>query len=300
MRQFYQPLRAAPSLIRPGAIPPPRPQFRAFTTTRALRRDHDVAGVKDHYVTLKVAHNASPADIKKSFYALSKAHHPDHNPNDPTAATKFHAISEAYATLGTPAKRAAYDRDHARRNPSHHHHHGHHNRGSYHSSSPAGGRPASGLSRRKTAFRGPPPSFYRSGGWGTQSEKRQAAHDDSIGGTGATPEGTRPAAASAEPGMGPGQDPYGHRREADVPHFDREGHARTQRTQDSRRRTRMEGQGVMPTGSTDSTIGMFFAVSGILFLTFFLPYVFLGGLTQNRKRKKEEERERARAKAQAV
>jgi len=40
---------------------------------------------------------------------------------------------------------------------------------------PAGGRPASGLSRRRTQFRGPPPSFYASGGWGAHSAKRSAA-----------------------------------------------------------------------------------------------------------------------------
>ncbi|KAF3344346.1 Beta-glucosidase B [Verticillium dahliae VDG2] len=202
MRRYYTPIRAAASLIRPDALLPPRSQFRAFRTIRALHRSHDGAGAQDHYATLKVAPNASPSEIKKSFYALSKAHHPDHNPNDPTATTKFHAISDAYATLGTPAKRAA--------------------------------------------------------------------------------------------GMGPGQDPYGHRREGQVPHFDREGHTRTQSAQDSRRRTRMEGQGVMPSGSGDSAVGLFFAISGILFLTFFLPYVFFGGLTQGRRRKKDVEKSRSK------
>ncbi|KAG7103214.1 Protein tumorous imaginal discs like protein [Verticillium longisporum] len=300
MRRYFTPIRAAASLIRPDALLPPRSQFRAFTTIRALHRSHDGAGAQDHYATLKVAPNASPSEIKKSFYALSKAHHPDHNPNDPTATTKFHAISDAYATLGTPAKRAVYDRDHARHSRHGHGHHGHGHaqpRGSYHS---AGGRPASGLSRRRSAFRGPPPSFYRSGGWGAQSEKRQAAHDDSTGGTDATPHGTRPpppppgAGRPSEAGMGPGQDPYGHRREGQVPHFDREGHTRTQSAQDSRRRTRMEGQGVMPSGSGDSAVGLFFAISGILFLTFFLPYVFFGGLTQGRRRKKDVEKSRSK------
>ncbi|KAI8238809.1 hypothetical protein K4K53_004363, partial [Colletotrichum sp. SAR 10_77] len=104
---------------------------------RLLRND---AAAVNHYETLKVAHDASPAEIKKSFYALSKTHHPDHNPNDPSATRKFHAIAEAYSILGTPAKRSAYDRS----LPSSHHHHGA-RRGSYHSSStgPAGGRPAS-------------------------------------------------------------------------------------------------------------------------------------------------------------
>ncbi|EEY14551.1 DnaJ domain-containing protein [Verticillium alfalfae VaMs.102] len=211
MRRYYNPIRAAASLIRLDARLPPRSQFRAFTTTRALHRSHDGAGAQDHYATLKVAPNASPSEIKKppsrdntqlslvpppprSFYALSKAHHPDHNPNDPTATTKFHAISEAYATLGTPAKRAVYDRDHARHSHHAHAHHGHGHggaqpRGSYHS---AGGRPASGLSRRRSAFRGPPPSFLPQRRLGRADGEAQAAHDDSTGGTGATPHGTRP------------------------------------------------------------------------------------------------------------
>ncbi|KAK2003313.1 DnaJ-domain-containing protein, partial [Colletotrichum falcatum] len=118
-----------------------------FTTSRALR--DDVASA-NHYETLKVAHDASPSDIKKSFYALSKTHHPDHNRDDPNASRKFHAIAEAYSVLGTPAKRAAYDRSlPTSSGPAS----SHGRRGSYHSTSgPAGGRPASGLSRRRTTF----------------------------------------------------------------------------------------------------------------------------------------------------
>ncbi|KAJ0163163.1 Mitochonrial uncharacterized protein [Colletotrichum tanaceti] len=237
-----------------------------FTTSCALRDDD--ASV-NHYDTLKVAHDASPSDIKKSFYALSKTHHPDHNRDDPHASRKFHAIAEAYSVLGTPAKRAAYDRS----LPSSSSAPGH-RRGSYHSTGPAGGRPASGLSRRRTTFRGPPPSFYRSGGWGTHSAKRREAHEGGGGdGTGT---------ARAKPGMGPGQDPYGHTRSPKVPHFDSETHTQTQSKQDSRRAYRIMGTEV-PDGPQETSVGAFLVVSGILFFSFFIPYLAVSGWSRKKK-----------------
>ncbi|KAI8162878.1 Bifunctional epoxide hydrolase 2 [Colletotrichum sp. SAR 10_70] len=235
-----------------------------------LRND---AAAVNHYETLKVAHDASPAEIKKSFYALSKTHHPDHNPNDPSATRKFHAIAEAYSVLGTPAKRSAYDRS----LPSSHHHHGA-RRGSYHSSStgPAGGRPASGLSRRRTTFRGPPPSFYRSGGWGEHSAKRRAAHESNTASdaTGAEPE---------RPGMGFGQDPYAHKRSADVRHFDSRGHTQTQARQDSRRAHRIMGQEVT-VGHQETSVGAFLSVAGMMFFAFFVPYMIFVGPRKDKKK----------------
>ncbi|KAI8251615.1 hypothetical protein K4K58_008676 [Colletotrichum sp. SAR11_239] len=243
---------------------------RAFTTSRSLRND---AAAVNHYETLKVAHDASPAEIKKSFYALSKTHHPDHNPNDPSATRKFHAIAEAYSVLGTPAKRSAYDRS----LPSSSHHHGA-RRGSYHSSStgPAGGRPASGLSRRRTTFRGPPPSFYRSGGWGEHSAKRRAAHESNTASdaTGAEPE---------RPGMGFGQDPYAHKRSADVRHFDSRGHTQTQARQDSRRAHRIMGQEVT-VGHQETSVGAFLSVAGMMFFAFLVPYMIFVGPRKDKKK----------------
>ncbi|KAF1990980.1 hypothetical protein K402DRAFT_304517, partial [Aulographum hederae CBS 113979] len=40
--------------------------------------------------------------------------HPDLNPTDPTASSRFVQISEAYHILGSPTKKASYDRDLAR------------------------------------------------------------------------------------------------------------------------------------------------------------------------------------------
>ncbi|KIM95153.1 hypothetical protein OIDMADRAFT_86724, partial [Oidiodendron maius Zn] len=94
----------------------------------------------NHYETLQVSPNASHSEVKKSFYKLSKTHHPDRNPNDPGASQRFVQISEAYAILSNPSKRQAYDRANPHLHPSIHHPHSPPHHGSYSSSGPAGGR----------------------------------------------------------------------------------------------------------------------------------------------------------------
>ena len=168
----------------------------------------------------------------RQFYQLSKVHHPDHNPQDPQASDRFVRISEAYAILGNPEKRSRYDRDtlHNNNGPTISKQRGSHSS----SSTPFGSRPASGLSRRRTQFKGPPPSFYRSGGWGQQSAKRQSQANATAGSTNAD--------NASGGGLGPGQGRAG--LDHDVPHFDREGHARTQAQQDRRRRRRLAEENV--------------------------------------------------------
>ncbi|KAI0544651.1 DnaJ-domain-containing protein [Xylaria curta] len=237
-----------------------RPNGRRPFHSTASRRDDAIDNARNHYETLKVEPTASPADIKKSFYNLSKTHHPDLHEASARrlAAKRFMRISEAYSILSSPTKRSKYDREHMGISPQPSHAP---SRGSYASTGPAGGRPASGLSRRRGTFQGPPPSFYRSGGWGAQGEKRRAAHEESTGGMG---------------GMGPGQDPFGHRE--DVPHFDKEGHQRTGRHSDKRREARRaaavneDGQRVAIEPER-GVAGMFFAIGGVLLLSFVVPYV---------------------------
>ncbi|KAI9701599.1 MAG: hypothetical protein M1836_001655 [Candelina mexicana] len=223
----------------------------AFFHHSSARRD---AG--NYYETLGLQYNASPAEVKN----LSKAHHPDHNPNDPEASVRFIKISEAYAVLGSPQKRQKYDRDiqHASGQTS--------NRRGSHSftSSPAGGRPASGLSRRRTQFRGPPPSFYRNGGYGSQRVKQQAHPGASSSATAASGSDSGQHASSA--GTHGGWD-------NDVPHFDREGHFRTQEQQDKRRRRRM-AEGEIPTEGGGSILINFIFVGGIVSLAIFIPTLF--------------------------
>jgi curved DNA-binding protein len=64
---------------------------------------------KDYYATLGVAKNASEKEIKQAYRKLARKHHPDVNPGDKSAESKFKAINEAYEVLGDPAKRKKYD-----------------------------------------------------------------------------------------------------------------------------------------------------------------------------------------------
>lgn len=44
---------------------------------------------RDYYKIMQIKKNASPADIKKSYRKLSLENHPDKNPDDPDAVTRF-------------------------------------------------------------------------------------------------------------------------------------------------------------------------------------------------------------------
>ena len=62
------------------------------------------------YSVLGVTQNATEAEIKKAFRALSKKYHPDVNPGDREAEEKFRKVSEAYSFLQDPQKRKEYDK----------------------------------------------------------------------------------------------------------------------------------------------------------------------------------------------
>jgi molecular chaperone DnaJ len=67
-------------------------------------------GVRDPYDVLGVGKSASEADIKSAFRRQAALHHPDRNPNDPEAATRFKELNQAHEILKDPQKRAAWDR----------------------------------------------------------------------------------------------------------------------------------------------------------------------------------------------
>ena len=67
---------------------------------------------KDYYAELGVSKDASDKEIKKAFRKLAREFHPDSNPEDPAAETRFKEINEAYDTLGNAETRSEYD--HAR------------------------------------------------------------------------------------------------------------------------------------------------------------------------------------------
>ena len=64
---------------------------------------------KDYYKTLGVSRSANEKEIKQAFRKLAKKHHPDANPNDPSAEARFKELNEAYEVLGDKEKRQMYD-----------------------------------------------------------------------------------------------------------------------------------------------------------------------------------------------
>ena len=64
---------------------------------------------KDYYATLGVAKTATEKDIKQAYRKLARKFHPDVNPGDRAAESRFKAINEAYEVLGDPDKRRKYD-----------------------------------------------------------------------------------------------------------------------------------------------------------------------------------------------
>jgi DnaJ-class molecular chaperone len=64
---------------------------------------------KDYYSTLGVAKTATEKEIKQAFRKLARKFHPDVNPGDKSAETRFKEINEAYEVLGDPEKRKKYD-----------------------------------------------------------------------------------------------------------------------------------------------------------------------------------------------
>ncbi|KAI0976831.1 DnaJ domain-containing protein [Xylaria arbuscula] len=63
-----------------------------------------------YYDALGVQPTATELEIKKAYRKLAIVHHPDKNPNDPTAHEKFQTIGEAYQVLSDKDLRAAYDK----------------------------------------------------------------------------------------------------------------------------------------------------------------------------------------------
>ncbi len=65
---------------------------------------------KDYYTVLGVGRDAEDAELKKAYRNLARQFHPDKNPGNPAAEARFKEVSEAYAVLSDPDKRAQYDR----------------------------------------------------------------------------------------------------------------------------------------------------------------------------------------------
>jgi molecular chaperone DnaJ len=66
--------------------------------------------VTDLYEVLGVRKSATDAEIRRAYQRRARALHPALNPNDPVAADRFKAVTEAFEVLSDAQRRAAYDR----------------------------------------------------------------------------------------------------------------------------------------------------------------------------------------------
>jgi curved DNA-binding protein len=65
---------------------------------------------RDYYEILGVSRSATDKEIRNAYRKLARKHHPDLNPNDAVAESKFKEVSEAYEVLTDAEKRKKYDR----------------------------------------------------------------------------------------------------------------------------------------------------------------------------------------------
>lgn len=64
---------------------------------------------KDYYQILGVNKNSSPDEIKKAYRKLAVQFHPDKNPGNQEAESRFKEVAEAYEILSDPNKKQKYD-----------------------------------------------------------------------------------------------------------------------------------------------------------------------------------------------
>ncbi len=64
---------------------------------------------QDYYEALGIQRNATAEDIRKAYRRLARKHHPDLNPGDKAAGSRFTKVQEAYDVLSDPKKKQMYD-----------------------------------------------------------------------------------------------------------------------------------------------------------------------------------------------
>jgi curved DNA-binding protein CbpA len=102
-----------------------RPTEPDLVMTREMILEvHSRIDAMDHYQALRIDANATLPEIKRAYFRMAKAYHPDRHFDPAMADIKdklehlFHSVHQAYEVLGSPEKRAEYDRTpHARPAP---------------------------------------------------------------------------------------------------------------------------------------------------------------------------------------
>jgi molecular chaperone DnaJ len=64
---------------------------------------------RDYYEVLEIARGSSGEEIKKAYRKAALKYHPDKNPGNAEAETRFKECAEAYEVLSDPQKKARYD-----------------------------------------------------------------------------------------------------------------------------------------------------------------------------------------------
>ena len=64
---------------------------------------------KNLYEVLGVPEDATEAQVRSAYRKLAIKYHPDKNPDDPEAETRFKELTQAYEVLSDKQKRQAYD-----------------------------------------------------------------------------------------------------------------------------------------------------------------------------------------------
>ncbi|MCC6285109.1 MAG: molecular chaperone DnaJ [Phycisphaerales bacterium] len=64
---------------------------------------------RDYYEILSIDKAADAEEIKRAYRRLAMKYHPDRNPGDADAETRFKEAAEAYEVLSDPARRQRYD-----------------------------------------------------------------------------------------------------------------------------------------------------------------------------------------------
>lgn len=102
--------------IRPTTPPTTKVEYKARRDSGRIGRFdcfHDdpppPAMAKNPYETLGVKRDASEDDIQKAYRKLARKYHPDMNPDDASAKSKFQEVQNAFEILSDAEKRKRFD-----------------------------------------------------------------------------------------------------------------------------------------------------------------------------------------------